>query len=122
VQTGLTVSDGATVTSGNNIVSVGNIDGGASATVSWMVTFERKGTCTVQVRASGYDSYGYACEVTSEASVNVGDIPPSPTPLEITSVAVISLIILLIVLVIVRRRTGAKNKQPQLQQKDRQEG
>jgi hypothetical protein len=121
VQTVLTLSDGATVTSGTNIIGVGNINGGASATVSWMVTFQRKGTCTVQVRASGYDSYDYACEVTSEASVNVGDIPPSAIPLEIFSVVVISLTILLIVLVIVRRRTGAKNKRPQLELRDRRE-
>lgn len=121
MQTVLTLSDRATVTSGTKIIGVGNINGGASATVSWMVTFQRKGTCTVQVRASGYDSYDYACEVTSEASVNVGDIPPSAIPLEIFSVAVISLTILLIVLVIVRRRTGAKNKQPQPEPKDRRE-
>jgi len=81
----LILPEGATVTSDNNQILIGNMNGGTSTTVSWTVKFEKSGTHTLQVRVSGYDSNGNSCTASQSTTIVVsgGSPPPSSTPLQL---------------------------------------
>jgi len=83
VQTVLILPEGVTVTSGNNPAFIGDMSGGASTTVTWIVVFEKNGTHTLQVRASGYDSSGNPCSVSKSTVVIVDGVYPPFVPFEI---------------------------------------
>jgi len=83
VQTVLTVPDGAVVTSDDNQKCIGNMMGGSSSTVTWNVMFERNGTFTLRVRASGYDSSGNPCSASRSTTVLVGEFSPPSVLFEV---------------------------------------
>lgn len=108
MQTVLILPDGVSATSGNNPTLIGNMNGGTSTKVTWTVVFEKDGTHTLQVQASGYDSNGNPCFASKSTIVTVGEVA-SPSPPLIPYEALMAIGILLVVVlggafVLLRRR------------------
>lgn len=93
MQAVLVLPDGATVTSGHNPTIIGNMNGGTSTKVTWTVVLEKKGTHTIEVRASGYDSGGNPCFAYESTTITVGEVSPLLVPYEVLMAIGIFLVI-----------------------------
>jgi hypothetical protein len=116
VQAVLILPEGTTATSGNNQVYIGSISGGASTTASWIVTFQKNGTFTLQVNVSGNDSNDNPCTVSQSTIITVGKGSPNPTPFDafyvfLITACIATTIVLLTALVLRRRKRVIRGQQ-----------
>ena len=105
MQAVLILTEGVTVTSGNNPKLIGNMNGGTSTKVTWTIVFHKNDTHTLQVHVSGYDSNGNPCSASKSTTVIVnGDFPPM-VPFElIVVIGILSILVLAGALVLWKRR------------------
>ena len=105
VQAVLILPDGANVTSGANPTFVGKMNGGTSTKVTWTIVFEKKGTHTLEVRASGYDSNGNSCAASkSTVIIANGPLVPFEPTMALMAIGIFLIVVLAGVLMLRRRR------------------